>query len=343
MTTTNAAQLAQLLHGTLEGDPSVEVARPGQIEHAQNDELAFLDSAKYEEFAYTTKAGILLVSKEFVAKKPISATLIRVENVRESLMLLLQTFGAAVEKPKGERSKHCIIEATAEVADSVSIGHFSVVEAGAKIGEGTQIAEQVLIGKNVRIGKHCTIHAGVKIHHGCIIGDHCIIHSNAVIGTDGFGFAPQEDGSWKKVPQVGNVVLGDHVDIGANTCIDRAALGSTVIASGAKLDNLVHIAHNVHIGENTALAAQVGVAGSSKVGAQCLLGGQAGLAGHLTIAKGTKVQAQSGIASSIKEENTAVFGSPAIAYSDFVRAFIVFKKLPELEKRVRGLERKKDK
>lgn len=336
-----AAQLAHLLHGSLEGDPNATVRQPARIEEAKQGDFAFLDNPRYESYAYTTKASVLLVNKSFQPVQPVSATLIRVDDVRTSLAFLLEKFNDIVS-PNGAPAQvddKAAVHPDAHIGAQTAIGAFTVVEAGAVIGSNCTLYPQVFIGRNVRIGNHCKIYPGVRILHNCVIGDHCVVHPNAVIGADGFGFAPQEDKSWKKVPHVGNVVLEDHVEIGANACIDRAALGSTILRIGVKIDNLVHIAHNVEVGKNSVMAAQVGVAGSTKIGENVQLGGQAGIAGHLTIADGTRVQAQSGIASSVREPNQALFGSPAIDYNDYVRAYVVFKNLPELQKKVRTLER----
>jgi UDP-3-O-[3-hydroxymyristoyl] glucosamine N-acyltransferase len=334
-----AAQLAQLLEGSLEGDPTVTVSRPARIEEAREGDLAFLDNPRYEHYAYSTEASVLLVHASFAPTQAVKATMIRVPDVRSSLAILLQKFQDG-QKSEAHIAENASIHPEAQIGAGSSIGDFTVIQAGATIGENTNIHPQVFIGANVRIGSNCVLFPGVRIHHDCIIGDNCVLHSNAVIGTDGFGYAPQDDRSWKKVPQVGNVVLEDDVEIGANTCIDRAALGSTVIHKGAKLDNLIHIAHNVEIGQHTVMAAQVGIAGSTKIGKNCQLGGQAGVSGHISIADGTRVQAQSGISSSVKKTNTALFGSPAIDYNDYVRAYVVFKQLPELQKKLRALELK---
>ncbi len=336
-----AAQLATLLKGTLEGDPNATVRQPARIEEAQAGDFAFLDNPKYESYAYTTKASILMVNKSFQPVQLVSATLIRVDDVRSSLASLLEIFNDIVS-PNGippQIDGLASVHASAQVGAQSAVGAFCVVEAGAMIGDNCTIYPQVFIGRNVRIGNNCKIYPGVRVLHNCIIGDNCVLHPNAVIGADGFGFAPQQDNSWKKVPHVGNVILENRVEIGANACIDRAALGSTILREGVKIDNLVHIAHNVEVGKNSVMAAQVGVAGSTKIGENVQLGGQTGIAGHLTIADGTKVQAQSGIASSVREPNQALFGAPAIDYNDFVRAYVVFKNLPDLQKKVRAMER----
>lgn len=335
-----AAQLAHLLKGSLVGNPDVTVHRPARIEEAREGELAFLDNPRYESYVYTTKASVLLVHESFQPDRPIQSTLIKVSDVRGSLAILLQNFQSQQSAAEAVISPKSSIHSDAVIGDGTSIGDFTVVESGAVIGRNCRIAPQVYIGPNVRIGNNCVLHPGVRLHHDTVIGNNCELHANSVLGTDGFGYAPMEDKSWKKVPQVGNVVLEDNVEIGANTCIDRAALGSTVIRSGAKLDNLIHIAHNVEIGNHTAIAAQVGIAGSTKVGDFCQLGGQTGIAGHLALADGTRTQAQSGLGSSVKEPGKALFGAPAIDYNDYIRAYVVFKQLPELQKKVRELEKR---
>lgn len=335
----SAQEIAQLLNGTIEGDPNVSVNRPSKIEEGGAGSITFLGRDKYEEYAYTTTASVLLVSQDFKPKQAIAATLIRVEDVYGALTFLLEKFGNQVQAPTGI-AKTAEVHPTAQLGEDVSVGRLSVIEEHAKIGAGSFIADQVYIGKNVELGKNAIIYPGVRVLHDCKIGDHCILHANVVIGSDGFGFAPQEDGTYKKVPQTGNVWIENNVEIGASSTIDRATMGSTVIRKGVKLDNLVHIAHNVEIGENTVIAAQTGIAGSTKIGKNCRIGGQAGFAGHIHIADGTQIQGQSGVASTIKEPNTALFGSPAIPYNDYVRAYTIFKKLPELYKKLLDLERK---
>lgn len=335
-----AAQLAQLLGGSLEGDPNVTVSRPARIEEAGEEEFAFLDSAKYESFAYTTRASILLVHKSFQPTQPIKPTLIRLDDVRSSLAFLLQKFDGDYNPNGSEISEQASVHKTAKIGLGTSVGAFAVIEEGAVIGNNCTIYPQVFIGRNARVGDGSRLFPGVRVHFDCAIGDNCILHANAVIGADGFSFAPQEDGTWKKIPQVGNVVIENNVEIGACTCIDRAAMGSTTIRQGAKLDNLIHIAHNAIIGYHTALAAQVGVAGSTRIGNNCQIGGQVGFAGHITIADHTQIQAQSGLSSSVEKPNTALFGSPAIGYKDFIRSHVVFKQLPQLQKKVLELEKK---
>lgn len=334
----SAQEIAQLLNGTVEGDPQACVSRPSKIEEGGEGTITFLARDSYEEYAYTTTASVLLVQAAFQAKKPISATLIRVENVYNALSLLLEKFGNYLDTSSGIDST-AFVHPDAVLGDQVSVGRFSTIEAHARIGAGSYIGDQVYIGKDVEIGSQVILYPGVKIMNACKIGDYCVLHANVVIGSDGFGFAPQADGSYKKIPHTGNVLIENNVEIGANSAVDRATLGTTIIRSGVKLDNLVHIAHNVEIGENTVIAAQAGVAGSTKIGKNCRIGGQAGFAGHLTIADGTQIQGQSGIASHVKEPNTALFGSPAFAYNDFMKSHTIFKKLPELYKKLLELEK----
>lgn len=332
-----AKEIAHMLGGTLEGDGEVLVSKPGKIEQGGPGTLTFLANLRYEHYAYTTPAAAVLVPREFKPAQPVAAAaLIRVDDVYNSLRILMEKFGAQVQSNNGI-SERASVHISAMLGENVSVGTFSVVEEGVKIGDGTTIHPQVFLGKNVALGKNCTLYPGVKIYHDCVIGDNCILHSNVVIGSDGFGFVPQPDGSFLKLPQLGNVVVESDVEIGANTTIDRATMGSTFIRKGAKLDNLVMVAHNVDLGEHTVVAAQAGFAGSTKIGKRCMIGGQAGFVGHIEIADGTKVQAQSGVASSVKEPGTALYGSPALPYNDYLRSYAVFKKLPELFRKINEL------
>ena len=335
-----AAYLAQLLDGSLDGDPNVQVSRPARIEEARPGDFAFLDNIRYENFAYTTEASVLLVHRSFQPTQPVRPTLIRVEDVRSSLALLLQKFDESNQSSGTSISANAAVHPGAKIGIGTSIGAFTIIEEGAMIGTNCIIYPQTYIGRNARIGDNCRLYPGVRVLFDCVVGKNCILHANAVVGSDGFGFAPQEDKTWVKVPQVGNVVLENDVEIGACTCIDRASIGSTVIRAGAKLDNLVHIAHNVEIGRNTALAAQIGIAGSTRLGDNCQIGGQAGFAGHLTLAEGTRVQAQSGVGINVTEPNSTLFGSPAIGFRDFMRSHVVFKQLPDLQKKVLALEKR---
>lgn len=334
-----AKAIADILNGTIEGNPDVAVHAPSKIEEGKKGTICFLANSKYEPYAYTTEASVLLVSNDFQPTQAISATLIRVENVYASVAILLKQFGQQKTKIKGI-SEQSAIDETASIGTGTSIGAFTVVEQDAIIGKNCTIYPQVYIGKGVKIGDNVTLYSGVRVQYNCEIGNDCILHSNVVIGADGFGFAPQEDGSYQKIEQIGNVVIENNVEIGANTTIDRATLGSTIIQSGTKLDNLIMVAHNVEIGKNTVVAAQAGFAGSTKIGDQVLVGGQAGFAGHMNIANGTKIQAQSGVTKSIKKENQAIYGSPAINYSNYIRSYAAFKNLPALVKRIHELEKK---
>ena len=332
-----AHQLSELLNGTLEGDPNVTVNRPSKIEEGEAGSISFLANPKYEHYAYQTKASILLVNRNFQAAQPIAATLIRVDNVYGSIATLLAHFGAS-ERPPAEVSPQASVHAKAQLSEEVHVGAFTVIEADSEIGAGCIIHPQVYVGKKVKLGKRVTLYPGVRIYDHCEIGDQCIIHSNTVIGSDGFGFAPQKDGSYKKIAQIGKVIIEADVEIGANTVIDRATMGATYIRRGAKLDNLIQIAHNVEIGAHTAIAAQAGIAGSTKIGERCMIGGQAGFVGHIEVADGTKVQAQSGVAATVKEMNTAIYGSPALSYRQYLKAYALFRQLPDLEERLRKLE-----
>ncbi|MEM8909331.1 MAG: UDP-3-O-(3-hydroxymyristoyl)glucosamine N-acyltransferase, partial [Bacteroidota bacterium] len=253
--------------------------------------------------------------------------------------LLLDRFGQQ-ERQQSGISEEAAIHSSAIIGSDCSVGKFCVIEEGVSIGEGTTLYPQVYLGKNVRIGKRVILHPGVKIYHDCQIGDDCILHANVVIGADGFGFIPQNDGGFQKIPQIGNVLIEDQVEIGANTVIDRATMGSTLIKAGVKLDNLIQVAHNVEIGENTAIAAQAGIAGSTKIGKGCLIGGQVGFVGHIKVADGVKIQAQSGVAAGIETPNTSVYGSPALPYRDYLKSYAIFRQLPELSQKIKELERR---
>ncbi len=335
-----AKELAALLNGTIEGDPDTWVDRPSKIEEGGKGSISFLGNDKYEPFAYKTNASILLVSKAWKPKQAVQPTLLRVDDVYAAIAKLFKQFGQARPTVVSGISDLAYVHESANLGKEVSVGRYSVIEAGAQVGDHCHIADQVYIGQDVSIGKGARIYPGVRILYGCVIGDHCIIHPNTVIGSDGFGFAPQADGSYEKIEQLGNVIIESHVEIGAGTTIDRATMGATLIKKGVKLDNLVQVAHNVEIGENTVVAAQAGIAGSTKIGKNCQIGGQVGFVGHLTIADGTRIQAQSGVASSVKTNNQALFGSPAFNYTDYVRSYAIFKKLPELYKRINAMEKK---
>lgn len=334
----SVATIAEWVNGEVEGDPQRMIHGPARIEEASEGTISFLADPRYEEYAYTSGASALLVGRDFSPRNAVQAALIRVDNVRQAVASLLARFDGPSASPSGIAAQ-AFVAGSASLASGVSVGRFSVVEEDATVGQDTILHDQVWIGPGVQIGERCVIFPGVRIYRDCLIGNDCIIHSNTVIGADGFGFAPQPDGSYVKIPQVGRVVIGDKVEIGSNCTIDRATMGETVIEEGVKLDNLIHIAHNVRVGAHTVMASQVGIAGSTRIGRHCQIGGQAGFSGHIEIADRTLVQAQSGIASSVTEPGQAVFGSPAIGYRQFIKAHTVFKNLPDLDKRLRRLEK----
>jgi UDP-3-O-[3-hydroxymyristoyl] glucosamine N-acyltransferase len=334
-----AQALAALVSGEIDGDPNVSVSAPSKIEEAQEGTITFLANPKYENYLYTTNASIVLVNRSFVPKQEVKATLVKVDDVYATLSLLLSQFGNGMKVEPGI-SEQSSISKSAQIADNVSVGPFVVVAANVSIGSGTEIYSNVYLGPNVVVGNNVVIYPGVKIYSNCKIGDNCILHSNAVIGSDGFGFRKNDKGQYEKLEQIGNVVLESDVEIGANTAIDRATMGSTIIRKGTKLDNLIQIAHNVEIGENTAIAAQTGIAGSTKIGERVLIGGQVGITGHIEVANDVSIQGGSGISSSVKEEGAKLYGYPAFEYVQYLRSYNVFKKLPDLLKRLEYLEKK---
>lgn len=333
-----AKQIAGLIEGKIEGNPEVAVSSFGKLEEATEGQLAFLANPKYEEFLYSTQASIIIVNNSLELEKEINATLIRVPDAYSSFAVLLTEYAKIVRENLTGIQQPVFIDATARIGENVFIGAFSYLGENVIIGNNVKIYPQVYLGNNVTIDEGSVLYPGVKIHHDCVIGKNVSVHAGAVIGGDGFGFAPQPDGSFKKVPQIGNVVVEDNVEIGANSSIDRATIGSTMIRSGAKLDNLIQIAHNVEIGQNTVIAAQSGISGSTKIGKNVMIGGQAGIVGHIQIADGSKINAQSGVSKSIKTPNTAVTGSPAFDYGHALRSQILSRNLPEIEKRLKDLE-----
>lgn len=333
-----AQQIAAIVHGKVDGNPAVSVHSFGKIEEAEQGQLAFLANPKYEEFLYLTKASIILINESLELKEPLAATLIRVPDAYSAFATLLQAY----EKLKASQmvgiQDPCFVSKSAKLGDQVYIGAFSYVGDNVKIGNNVKIYPNCFIGNNVVIGNDCVLHPGVKVYHDCLLSNRITIHSGTVVGGDGFGFAPQNDGTYKKIPQIGNVIIEDDVEIGSNSSIDRATMGSTIIHAGAKLDNLIQIAHNVEIGNHTVIAAQSGVSGSTKIGNKALIGGQVGIVGHITIADGTRINAQSGVSKSIKQPNSVVTGSPAYDYTSTLRSQAVFRTLPEMEKRIAELE-----
>lgn len=334
-----AAQIAEMIGGDVEGNPDVKVSDLSKIESGQEGTLSFLANPKYAQYIYDTDASVVIVNKDFELEKEVKSTctLVRVEDAYQSFAKLLEYYNN-VRIHDGGISDQAFVDENAKVGNDVYVGAFSCISEGAEIADGVKIYPQVFIGKNVKIGKGTVLFPGVKIMDHCIVGAQCMIQSGAVIGSDGFGFAQQQEGAYNKVPQIGNVILEDHVDIGANTTIDRATLGSTIIRKGVKLDNLIQVAHNVEIGENTAAAAQVGIAGSAKLGKNMMIGGQVGISGHIEIADGVMIAAQSGIPNNIRKEGVKLLGSPAIELDDFKKSYFGFRKLPYILKKLRALE-----
>jgi UDP-3-O-[3-hydroxymyristoyl] glucosamine N-acyltransferase len=335
----SAAQIAALIQAKLEGDPDVTVNNFGKIEEAKTGQLAFLANPKYEEFIYTTNASIVIVNDGQVLKEKIKATLLRVPDAYLAFASLLSKYQEMANQQLSGIQEPVYIAKTASLEENVYVGAFAFIGNNVKIGKNVKIYPQVYIGDDVTIGDHTVIYPGVKIYYRCMIGAHVTIHAGSVIGADGFGFAPQVDGSFKKIPQMGNVVIEDFVEVGSNATIDRATIGSTLIKMGAKLDNLIQIAHNVEIGNNTVIAAQSGVSGSTKLGKNVMVGGQVGIVGHIQIADGSKINAQSGVTKSLKNPNSAVTGSPAFEYTSALRAQAAARKLPAFEKRIIELEK----
>ncbi len=333
-----ASQIALLCNGTVEGNPDTPVHSFGKIEEATEGQLAFFANPKYEEYLYSTGASVIIVNASYLLRQPVKATLIRVPDAYSAFATLLAKYQEIMQQQLTGIQQPNYIAKTARYGEQVFIGAFAWLGENVRIGNNTKIYPQAYIGDQVVIGNNSIIYPGVKIYQGCVIGNHVTIHAGTVIGSDGFGFAPQSDGSLKKVPQIGNVIVEDHVEIGANTSIDRATMGSTIIRSGAKLDNLIQIAHNVEVGHSTVIAAQAGISGSTKIGNGVMIGGQAGLAGHLHVADGSKINAQSGLGKNLKTPGTAVTGSPAYDYSQAIRAQAIARTLPEMEKRIRELE-----
>jgi UDP-3-O-[3-hydroxymyristoyl] glucosamine N-acyltransferase len=334
-----AAQIAAIINGKVEGDASVTVASFGKIEEARPGQLAFLANPKYEDFLYTTKASIVIINESLELKQPMAATLLRVKDAYSAFASLLDAYQEMRTQRMTGIQEPVHIDPTATTGENNYIGAFAYLGENVKLGNDVKIFPNCFIGNGVTIGDGTIVYAGVKILRECVIGKNVTIHAGTVIGSDGFGFAPQADGTFKKVPQIGNVIIEDNVEIGANATIDRATIGSTIIRSGAKLDNLIQVAHNVEVGNNSVIAAQAGVSGSTKVGNNVMIGGQAGIVGHIQIADGTKINAQSGVSKSIKIPNTIVTGSPAHDYSAALRSQALSRKLPELEKRLSELEK----
>lgn len=333
-----AEQIAGLLNGEVVGNPTETIHGVSKIEDGKPGTLAFLANPKYTKYIYSTQASVVLVNNSFVAESPIAATLIKVADAYRAIAQLLEMY-EQLQPQKTGIEQPSFIHPTAKIGEFAYIGAFAYVGENSILGNNVKIYPQAYIGDNVTIGDNTIIYAGVKIYKQCKVGADCIIHAGAVIGSDGFGFAPDENNVYKKIPQIGNVVIEDNVEIGANTTIDRATMGSTTIKKGAKLDNLVQLGHNVEVGENTVIVAQTGIAGSTKIGNAVTIGGQVGIAGHLSIADGVKIGAQAGLGSTITEEGALLMGSPAFDLRTFQRAHVVFKKLPEIYAQINRLEK----
>ena len=334
----SAQQIAMMIQGQVEGDASVTVHNFGKIEEATAGQISFLANPKYEAFLYTTAASIIIIGAQQQLKEKIKATLIRVPDAYAAFATLLTKYQALKNQQLEGIQTPSFIAPSAKIGANHFIAAFAYINEGATLGEHVKIFPNVVIGENVMIGNHVTIHPGVVIYADCIIGNHVTIHSGTIIGSDGFGFAPKEDGSYQKVPQLGNVIIEDDVEIGANTTIDRATIGSTIIRKGVKLDNQIQVAHNAEIGTNSVIAAQVGVSGSTKIGKNVMVGGQAGFAGHISIADGIKIAGGAGVTKTFTSANMTLAGFPAADQKQSLRSQVYVKNLPELEKRVQELE-----
>lgn len=332
-----AAQIAGILEGEVEGNPEVEVSKLSKIEEGIPESLSFLSNPKYTQYIYTTKASAVIVDKDFKAENKINTTLIRVDDAYKSFSKLLEYYNQ-VKMNKTGIEQPVFISESANYGENIYIGAFAYISDNVKIGDNVKIYPNVYIGDNVIIANNVTLFSGAKIYSDTQIGNNCVIHSSAILGADGFGFSPNEKGEFIKVPQTGNVIIEDNVDIGAATSIDRATLGSTIIRKGVKLDNQIQIAHNVEIGKNTVIAAQTGIAGSTKIGENCMIGGQVGIAGHLSIGNNVRIQAQSGIGRNVKDNET-LQGSPAFTYNDYNKSYVHFKNLPKIIHRLTTIEK----
>jgi len=333
-----AKDIAGLIGGIVDGNPDAKVNKLAKIEEGESQALSFLANPKYTQYIYSTLSTIVIVKSDFEPEMQVNATLIRVDDPYSAFAKLLEIYDS-IQKSKSGISTQAFISANAKIGKNVYIGEFAFVGDSVEIGDNSRIYPQAFIGDNTSIGKNTTLYQGVKIYHSCSIGEECMIHAGAVIGADGFGFAPQSDNNYKKVAQIGNVVIEDNVEIGANTTIDRATLGSTIIRRGVKLDNLIQVGHNVEIGENTVIAAQTGISGSTKIGKNCMIGGQVGIVGHIVIADDVKIGAQAGVGGSIPKPGSIVLGAPAIDIGRFKRSIAVFNNLDKLVSRVSELER----
>ena len=337
-----AKQISEFINGAIDGDASVQVGELSKIENGKTGSLCFLSNPKYESYVYTTQASVVIVSRDFVPSQPVLSTLIRVADPYSAFSMLLEKYNEALNQANVRTGieQPCFIHPTAKIGANTYIAAFSYIAENVEIGDNCKILAQVYVGADSTVGNGTTLYPGVKVYERSVIGSRVIIHANTVIGSDGFGFAPQKDGTYSKIAQIGNVIIEDDVEIGSNTSIDRATMGSTFIRKGVKLDNLIQIAHNVDVGEHSVVAAQTGISGSTKLGEKSVIGGQVGIAGHLSLAKGTQVGAQAGINFKITEENKQWHGSPAQPLRDWMRASVIFKQLPSVEKRIAALEAK---
>lgn len=333
-----AQQIASLLNGTVEGNPEAAVSTLAKIEEAGEGSLSFLANPKYEQYLYTTNASIVIINNTQVLSGSVKSTLIRVEDAYSAFSVLLDAYNT-IRLDKSGIEQPCFIHPTAQIGENVYIGAFAYIGPGVKVGDRSKIYPNSYVGDNATLGNNVTLFAGVKVYFDCVLGDNVIVHSGAVIGSDGFGFAPSADGTYKKIAQIGNVILEENVEIGSNTTIDRATMGSTIIRKGAKIDNLVQIAHNVEVGTDTVIAGQAGISGSTKIGNNVMIAGQVGIAGHLAIANKTQLSAKAGVNSSIKQEGQAWGGAPYMPYKDYLRAHAKLRTLPELDKKVDELEK----
>lgn len=334
-----AKQIADFINGKVEGDANAAVNTFAKIEEGVPGALSFLSNPKYTHYIYSTKSSIVLVNNDVVLEEPVHTTLIRVDNAYECIAKLLQLYQASMPVKKGI-DPLAFVSPTAKVGEDCYVGAFAYIGDNAVLGNGTQVFSHAYIGDNVKVGAKCLIKPNVTVYHGCVIGDNVTIHAGSVIGADGFGFAPNSDG-YDKIPQIGIVTIEDNVEIGANTCVDRSTMGSTIVRKGVKLDNLVQVAHNVEIGENTVMSAQVGIAGSTKIGAWCMFGGQVGIAGHSTIGDKTFLGAQSGVPGNIKGNETLI-GTPPMEPKAYFKSQAIFRRLPELYKQVASLQKQLD-
>ncbi|HEX7412461.1 MAG TPA: UDP-3-O-(3-hydroxymyristoyl)glucosamine N-acyltransferase [Bacteroidia bacterium] len=336
----SASQIATLLNGTVEGNPNATINNLSKIEEGKPDTLSFLANLQYTPYIYETNASVVIVNKNLVLEKPVKSTctLIRVEDSRSSFAQLLEMYNQIKNDKKGIE-KPSYISKSAKLGKDCYVAAFAYIGENVVLGNNVKIYPHAFVGDNTKIGDNTIIYSGAKIYSDCVIGSECTLHAGVVVGADGFGFAPNSDNNYKKVPQIGNVIIEDHVEVGSNTTIDRATLGSTIIRKGVKLDNLIQIGHNVEIGENTVIAASASIAGSTKVGKNCMIGGQAGIIGHLKIADGVKIAGQTGISYNLKKEGEVLQGSPAMPINDFQRCYVIFKKLPQLAQKISELEK----